>query len=83
MSLPVHFYVGTPPAAFVPRAGVRVKADYSGPAQAPRAPAEARLVPWKLPSLEPGEETTAWGVLALWLLCALAGLAWFWKFASR
>lgn len=82
VSLPVRFYVGTPPAAFTPRSGVRIKADYAGPVEVPRAPSEARLVPWKLPTLQAGEEATAWGMLALWIACALAALAWFWSFAK-
>lgn len=82
VSLPVRFYVGTPPAAFAARAGVRVKADYSGPVEAPRAPTDTRLIPWKLPTLEPGEEARAWGALALWLAFGLAALAWFWSFAK-
>lgn len=82
VSLPVRFYVGTPPAAFAPRAGVRVRSDYSGPVEAPRAPTETRLVPWTLPTLEAGEEATAWGMLATWIACGLAALAWFWRFAK-
>jgi murein DD-endopeptidase MepM/ murein hydrolase activator NlpD len=83
VSLPVTFYIGAPPVAFLPRAAVQVKADYSGIAEPPRAPSEMRLVPWRLPALEPGEETAAWGMLALWLACAVAGLAWFWRFTNR
>lgn len=82
VSLPVRFYVGTPPAAFTPRAGVRIRSDYSGPVEAPRALADARLVPWNLPSLEAGEEAKAWGILGLWVACGLAALAWFWRFAK-
>jgi murein DD-endopeptidase MepM/ murein hydrolase activator NlpD len=81
ISVPVKFYVGTPPLAFSPRAALRVTANYSGPAEAPRAPSESSLFPWKRPTLEPGEEPRAWGLLALWLLCGAAALGWFWKFA--
>jgi murein DD-endopeptidase MepM/ murein hydrolase activator NlpD len=83
VSLPVTFYIGAPPVAFSPRAAVQVKADYSGIAEAPRAPSETRLLPWQRPVLEPGEEKAAWGVLALWLACAIAGLAWFWRFTIK
>ena len=81
VSVPVKFYVGVPPVAFAPRAAVRVTANYSGIAEPPRAPSEARLLPWSRPTLEPGEEPRAWGVLALWLACGVAALAWFWSFS--
>jgi murein DD-endopeptidase MepM/ murein hydrolase activator NlpD len=82
VSLPVKFYIGVPPVAFTAQPALRVTAHYSGPADAPRAPSESRLLPWKQPSLEPGEEAGAWGLLALWLACGIAALAWFWKFAK-
>jgi murein DD-endopeptidase MepM/ murein hydrolase activator NlpD len=81
VSVPVKFYIGVPPLAFAPRAALRVTANYSGIADYPRAPSETRLFPFRRPTLEPGEEARAWGVLALWLVCGLAALAWFWKFA--
>jgi murein DD-endopeptidase MepM/ murein hydrolase activator NlpD len=80
VSIPVKFYVGVPPVAFAPRAAVRVAANYSGAAEPPRAPSDARLLPWPRPKLEPGEEPAAWGALALWLAFGVAGLAWFWRF---
>jgi murein DD-endopeptidase MepM/ murein hydrolase activator NlpD len=83
VSLPVKFYIGLPPVAFSPRAALRVTANYSGPADVPRLSSETPLFPWKRPALEPGEEARAWGVLALWLACGVAGLAWFWKFAKE
>ena len=83
VSVPVTFYIGAPPVAFAPRAALRVRAEYSAIAEAPRAPSEARLVPLKRPALEPGGEWAAWGVLALWLACGVAGLAWFWRFARE
>ncbi|HEV3007676.1 MAG TPA: M23 family metallopeptidase [Burkholderiales bacterium] len=82
VSLPVKFYIGAPPVAFAPRAALRVTASYSGIADMPRAPSEQRLVPWARPTLEPGEEGSAWRLLALWLACGAAGLVWFWKFAK-
>jgi murein DD-endopeptidase MepM/ murein hydrolase activator NlpD len=81
VSVPVKFYVGVPPIVFAPRAALRVTANYSGAAEAPSAPSEARLFPWQRPVLEPGEELTAWAALALWLACGLAALAWFAKFS--
>lgn len=83
ISVPVKFYVGTPPLAFSPRAALRVTANYSGPAEAPRAPSESSLFPWKRPTLEPADLPGAWGLLALWLACGVAALAWFWKFAQK
>ena len=82
ISLPVKFYIGIPPVAFAPRTLLRVTAHYSGVAEAPRMPTESRLLPWKRPALEPGQEGAAWGLLALWLLCGVAALAWFWRFAT-
>ena len=83
VSVPVTFYVGVPPIAFAPRAAQRVAAIYSGPAEAPRSASDTRLSPWKRPALEPGEEAKVWGVLALWLACGAAGLAWFWRFSKQ
>ena len=83
VSLPVRFYVGVPPVVFSPRAALRVRADYSRAAEAPRAPSESPLFPWKLPKLDPADEPGAWVLLGLWLTCGLAGLAWFWKFAQK
>ncbi|HET7671004.1 MAG TPA: M23 family metallopeptidase [Burkholderiales bacterium] len=83
ISLPVTFHVGVPPIAFAPRPAVPVTANYSGAAEPPRAPSEARIVPWKQPSLEAGEEPLAWVLLALWLAAGAAGLAWFWQFAGK
>jgi murein DD-endopeptidase MepM/ murein hydrolase activator NlpD len=83
VSVPVKFYVGVPPMPFSPRTAQRVTANYSGAAEAPRAPSEARLLPWKPRVLEPGEEVRAWATLALWLACAIAGFAWFWKFSRK
>jgi hypothetical protein len=84
VSVPVTFYVGAPPVAFAPRAALSVKADYSPAARAPRLPSEGgSLTPWKRPSLEPGDEARAWGLLALWCACGAAALAWFWRFSRR
>lgn len=82
VSVPVKFYVGVPPVAFAPGAALRVTANYSGIAEAPRASSEQRLLPWRRPTLDPGEEASAWWLLALWIACGTAGLAWYWKFAQ-
>lgn len=81
ISLPVVFHVGVPPLAFAPRPALVATATYSGAAEAPRAPSEARLVPWTRPSLEAGQEPAAWALLAVWLACGIAALAGFWKFS--
>lgn len=83
LSVPVKFYIGVPPVAFAPRAALTVTANYSHVAEAPRMPSEGRLTSWKRPALEPHDEMNAWSLLALWLACGLAGLAWFWRFSSR
>lgn len=83
VSVPVKFYVGVPPVAFAPRAAVRVKANYSSAAEAPRAPSEGEpLIRWQPRALGPWEEAAAWCLLAAWLACAVAALAWFWKFSN-
>jgi len=84
VSIPVKFYVGAPPLAFAPRAALIATADYSPRAEAPRTPSEGgSFAPWKPPATDPGAEAGAWGLLALWLAGGVAGLAWFWRFASR
>lgn len=83
VSLPVRFYIGVPPVAFSPRAAIRVKANYSSAADAPRAPSEGEpFVRWKPRALGPWEEAAAWCLLIAWLACAVAALAWFWKFSN-
>ena len=83
VSVPVKFYVGAPPVAFFPRAALRVTANYSGGAEAPRTPREAQpLAPWKRPVLDSDEEVRAWCLAALWLACGVLALAWFWRFAK-
>jgi hypothetical protein len=82
VSLPVRFYVGVPPVAFAPRAAVRVTANYSHPAEAPRTPSEGELPAYRRHrTLEAGDEASAWSQLALWLACGVAAMAWFWRFA--
>ena len=80
ISVPVTFYVGVPPVAFAPRSTVWAAANYSGPAEVPRAASEMRLFPRSRAVLAPGEETGVWGLLGLWLACGAAALAWFWRF---
>jgi murein DD-endopeptidase MepM/ murein hydrolase activator NlpD len=81
VSLPVTFYVGTPPVAFRARAAVTVAANYSAPAEPPRAPSEGPLIPWKRPALSADDEASAWQQLVLWLACGVVALAWFWRFS--
>ncbi len=84
VSVPVKFYVGSPPVAFFPRAALRVTANYSGAAEVPRTPREGQpLSAWKRPALEAGEEARAWCLAALWLACGVAALAWFWRVAKE
>lgn len=84
VSIPVKFYVGVPPIVFAPRAALIVTANYSGPAGAPRLPSEiVAYTPWKRPPLEAGDELLAWMRLALWLVCGVAAMSWFWSFAKR
>ncbi len=82
-SMPVKFYVGAPPLPFTARAAVRPTANYSGIAELPRAPSEVSASSWKRRELEPGEELRAWGLLATWIACGVAGLVWCWRFASK
>jgi len=59
-------------------------ADYSPRAEAPRTPSEGgSFASWKRPATEPRADAGAWGLLAVWLAGGVAGLAWFWRFASR
>lgn len=84
VSVPIRFYVGVPPVAFSPRAALRLTANYSSPAVAPRAPSEGDpLVVWKSRAPEADEEALAWRLVALCLACGAAGFAWFWKFSRR
>ena len=84
ISVPVHFYVGTPPVAFPPRAALTVTAKYSGPAQAPRAPSDWQpLVPWKPAVLGPWAQAGAWALLAACFAGGVAGMLWFWRFSRR
>ena len=83
VSLPVKFFIGVPPVAFAPRAALRVTANYSSPAEAPRTASESPLLPWKRPVLGPDREAEAWWTLGLWVAVGLAGMAWFWRFSRR
>ncbi len=81
VSVPVTFYVGTPPVAFPPRAALRVTANYSGSARPPRAPSEGSPLGSQATAPGPGEEAGAWLRLAIWLTCGAVALVWFWKFS--
>jgi murein DD-endopeptidase MepM/ murein hydrolase activator NlpD len=83
ISLPMKFYVGSPPVVFAPRAALLATADYSAAARPPRAPSEgAPPIPWHRRALGPGEEAGAWFMLAALAACGVAALAWFWKFSK-
>jgi murein DD-endopeptidase MepM/ murein hydrolase activator NlpD len=83
VSVPVTFYVGEPPVAFAPRAGLAVTANYSSPAQPPPPPGAhaARRAPWPAYASSSGRA----GELELLLACVLAlvGIAWFYRFSRR
>jgi murein DD-endopeptidase MepM/ murein hydrolase activator NlpD len=84
VSLPVKFYVGTPPVTFEPRAAMRVRSNYSTAAEGPRMAIDyAPLVPWRPPVLKPDEEAAAWAELAALLALGLLGMAWFWRFSRK
>lgn len=83
VSLPITFYVGTPPMPFAPRTALIATATYAGKADAPRAPSETRVVAWNRPPLAAGEELGAWIAFSAWLVAALAGIIWFWRFSRE
>lgn len=83
VSVPVEFYVGAPPVVFRPRAALRITANYSSAAEAPRTSTESQpLAPWRRRVLEPAEELRAWCLVTLWLACGIAGLVLFGRFAK-
>lgn len=82
VSVPFRFYIGSPAIVFAPRAGFTALARYSGPARHPYSALDARIAPWDVRKLEPGEEPLAWLGIAAWLAAALAGMAWFWRFSQ-
>jgi murein DD-endopeptidase MepM/ murein hydrolase activator NlpD len=82
VSLPVRFYVGSPPVPVEPRSSLTVTAEYSRAAELPRATRDARrLVEFKPPVPSAEELPWAWTKLGAWLALGLAGLAWFWRFS--
>ena len=83
VSIPITFYVGVPPVAFPPRTALRVTANYSSAAEAPRLAGEGPMFPMRRAMLDSEELPGAWSLLALWLACGVAGLAWFGRFAKR
>lgn len=83
LSIPITFYVGVPPVAFPPRVALHVAANYSSAVEAPRLAGEGPMFPWRRPVLDTEELPGAWSLLALWLACGIAALAWFGKFAKR
>lgn len=53
LSLPFRFYVGKPPALFVPRFGMYAVAQYSTPGQVPRVGVPVQLAPEPSPAIRP------------------------------
>lgn len=81
VAVPVRFYVGSPPIAFVPQRSLVVTANYKGPAVYPRAASDYRFGWWKRPELPPDEVPTAWLKLAGLAAVLVAGIIWFWRFS--
>ena len=81
VSTPFRFYVGAPPTGFAPRSAMIVVANYSRPADPPRAPSEYSGPVWHRPALGAGDEERAWVLLLVWLAAGIAALACYWRFA--
>ena len=80
VSLPIRFYVGMPAIEFTPRSAMIVTANYSRPADPPRAPSEYSGPVWHRPALGAGDEEAAWALLLLWLAAGIAALTCYWRF---
>jgi murein DD-endopeptidase MepM/ murein hydrolase activator NlpD len=84
VSVPVQFHVGVPAIVFAPRTAAIVTANYSRPAEAPRAPSEGgSFASRNRRTLEAGDEAGAWILLALWLACGVTAIAGFWRFTRE
>ena len=82
LSVPATFYVGVPAIPCAPRAAMIATANYSHDAEPPYLPSHGRPQLFlKPPALEPADEARAWGLLAVWIACGIAGLAGFWAFS--
>ena len=82
LSVPATFYVGIPAIPFAPRAAMIATANYSHDAEPPYMPSEGRPHLFrKRPALEAADEARAWGLLAVWIACGIAGVAGFWAFS--
>src|SRR5262245_46365639 len=81
VSVPVRFYVGSPPLAFEPRRALLLTAKYSGEAEFPRTASERRMAYWKRPELPPDEMSKAWLTLVAFGLALVGGIVWYWRFA--
>lgn len=79
ISIPVRFYVGSPPVAFAPRGSLDVMANYSSPAEPPLTASERRMLPWKRPDLPPEDLPKAWLTLLAFAVALVGGIAWYWK----
>jgi murein DD-endopeptidase MepM/ murein hydrolase activator NlpD len=82
LSVPATFYVGIPAIPFAPRAAMIATANYSREATPPYLPSDGgpHLLR-KRAVLEAADETRAWGLLAVWIACGIAGMAGFWAFS--
>lgn len=82
VSEPVIFHVGNPPAAFAPRMGLAVTAEYSLPVEGP-APPRAAPVRAPRPTHAAGNGLSpAWAWLVA-LLLGIAGTGWFYRFSRH
>jgi murein DD-endopeptidase MepM/ murein hydrolase activator NlpD len=82
VSVPVTFYVGSPPVPFTARTGLAVRAEYSSAAQAPAPP---RAGATRAASSAHGARGGLRPGLA-WLFASLFGVAgtvWFYRFSRR
>ena len=82
VSVPVRFYIGTPPLAFEPRRSLVVTANYKGPADYPRAASDYRFGLWKRPELPPEDMPKVWLTLAGLAAALVGGIVWYWKFSK-
>ena len=81
VSVPVRFTIGAPPVVFEPRRSIVITANYSGPADFPRAVSDYRFGLWKRPELPPEEMPKVWLTLAGLGVALVAGIVWYWKFS--
>jgi murein DD-endopeptidase MepM/ murein hydrolase activator NlpD len=82
VSEPITFYVGNPPRAFAPRAGLAVTANYAFPGDAllPVRSVTPRIA-MVGPAPPPGEIVKRWARLAVMFALTVFGLCWFYRFS--